>query len=200
MSANIDSNIVSTATYVVDDAVGVANRYWYIGVVGTNTEKASLEKLGKFGVECYLPTQVEYKVRKNGRKAKVSRVVIPSTIFIKCTETERLKIVKFPFIKRFMIDRALMKSNSKANPIARVPEKEIELLRFMLDNSESPVAIADKPFRKGTAVKVIRGKLMGLEGEILEFNSTRTELVVALDIFGCAKLIIDSINVEPINL
>lgn len=191
---------VSTGPDGVGDAVGVASRCWYVGIVGTNTEKASLEKLEKLGVECYLPTQTEHKVWKNGRKAKVIRVVIPSTIFIRCTESERLKIVKHPFIRRFMVNRACTVPGSSNHPVARIPEKEIELLRFMLEKSESPVVITDKPFKKSSTVRVIGGKLKGLEGEILNLNSSQTELVVALDLFGCAKLSIKSKDVELIEI
>lgn len=199
MSANIDNNGVSTAAYVVDDAVGVARGYWFVAIVNHNAEKSVAEKLGKMGISHYLPIQTEYRVWKNGRKSKVNRVVIPSTIFVYCTEQQRKEIVRFPFINRFMTNKAGTINGIYNKPIATIPKKQIELLKFMLEQSDISVEIMNKPTKAGERVRVIRGRLTGLEGEILDINKDMSVLIVALDLFGCAKLEIDTINVERIS-
>lgn len=199
MSANIDSNVVSTATYVVDDAVGVAKSYWFVAIVNHNAEKGASEKLAKIGIPHYLPIQTEYRVWKNGRKVKVNRVVIPSTIFVYCTEQQRKEIVRFPFINRFMANKAGKAKGAVNKPIAIIPDKQIELLKFMLGQSDTHVKITEKPIKTGDRVRIIRGRLVGLEGEILDLNKDRSELIVTLDFFGCAKLEIETVNVEIIS-
>lgn len=190
------SNSVSPVTKVVDDAVGMEKSCWFVAIVNHNSEKRTSEKLHRMGIENYLPTQTELRVWKNGRKTKVDRIVIPSTVFVYCTEQKRKEIVGLPFIFRFMTDRAGTSTGSISKPLATIPENQIERLKFMLGQSDVSVEITAKPFRVGDKVRVIRGSLAGIEGEVLELKNTKSELVVDLDIFGCARLAIDTINLE----
>lgn len=200
MNANsIGNHDGSTATDVVDDAVGVEKSYWFVAIVNHNSEKQSSEKLNKLGVTNYLPTQKEIRVWKNGRKSKVYRIVIPSTIFIYCTEQRRKEIVNLPFIFRFMTNRAGSIKDSTNKPLAIIPDNEIERLKFMLGQSDIPVEITSKPFKPGDKVRVIRGNLAGLEGEVMDMKEAKSELIVTLNIFGCAKLSIDTVNLEIIK-
>lgn len=200
MSANeIDIKKAPAATDVVDDAVGVAKSYWFVAIVKNNSEKQSSEKLDKMGVTNYLPTQKEIRVWKNGRKSKVDRIVIPSTIFIYCTEQRRKEIVNLPCIFRFMTNRAGSIKDSTNKPLAIIPDNEIERLKFMLGQSDIPVEITSKPFKPGDKVRVIRGNLAGLEGEVMDMKEAQSDLIVALNIFGCAKLSIDTVNLEIIK-
>lgn len=200
MSADGDtSNSVAPVTDVVDDAVGMGKSYWFVAIVNHNSEKQSSEKLDKMGVTNYLPTQKEIRVWRNGRKSKVDRIVIPSTIFIHCTEQRRKEIVGLPFIFRFMTNKAGSIKDSANKPLAIIPDNEIERLKFMLGQSDIPVEITDKPFKAGDKVRVIRGNLAGLEGEVMDMHEAKSELIVALDLFGCAKLSIDTVNLEIIS-
>jgi len=96
-----------TATPKVGDAVGVEKVNWYIAIVGNNTERQCAKRLEVLGYECYVPTQIETRTWRNGTRNTVEKTLIPSYIFIHTTETERKQhIVKFPFIKRFMPNKA----------------------------------------------------------------------------------------------
>ena len=173
---------------------------WFVAILKHNTERQSSEKLNKLGVENYLPTQTEIRVWRNGRKSKVDRVVIPSTLFVYCTEQKRKELVNLPFIFRFMTNKAgSANTGTSGKPLAIIPDKQIERLKFMLGQSDLPVEITSKPFNVGDKVRVIRGKLKGLEGEVCDLKSTKSELVVALNFFGCAKLSIDTIDLEIIK-
>lgn len=199
MDANTDTNLSSAAASGVGDAVGVEKSLWYVAIVNNNTEKASAEKLTKAGIEHYLPTQIEHKVWKNGRKAKVVRVIIPCTIFIHCTDKERLEMVRLPYISRFMTDKAKSAAGTLSKPLAIIPEHQIENLKFMLGQSDIPVTIGTCTFQKGDKVRVIRGNLKGLEGKVMDMKKEKSELVVTLDYFGCARLTIDTVNLEILN-
>lgn len=200
MSTNtICNKDVSTATNVVDDAVGVSKKYWFVAIVNHNSEKQSSQKLSKMGVSNYLPTQTEIRVWKNGRKSKVDKIVIPSTIFINCTEQTRKEIVNLPFIFRFMTNKAGSLKGSSNKPLAIISDSEIKRLKFMLDQSDIPVEITEKPFKVGDKVRVIRGNLAGLEGEVKDLNNIKSDLIVSLNFLGCARLSIDSINLEIVK-
>lgn len=137
---------------------------------------------------------------KNGKKAKVENVVISNTIFIHCTEAERREIVKLPFIFRFMTNKAGATTGElKKKPLAVVSDNEINRLKFMLGQSDVPVTISERPYKTGDKVRVIRGGLAGLEGEVTEINSAKSEVIATLETFGCAKLVIDTVNLEIIS-
>lgn len=159
------------------------------------------EKLTSAGIENYVPTQTVYRLWKNGRKAKVEKVMIPAVVFIHCTEKMRREVVTMPYIFRFMTNKAANNpdANSCKKHIAVVSDEEIQRMQFMLGQSDIPVAITEKPFRVGDRVRVIRGSLAGLEGEVLDMKSAQSELIVSLELFGCARLLIDTVNLEVIK-
>lgn len=193
-----NSDPIATVSNGVGDAVGVPKMYWFVAIVKNNTEKSASEKLEKMGFNPYLPTQKEIRIWKNGKRVIIERVVISSIIFVNCTEDERKEIVNLHFINRFMTDKAGTLTNN-TKPLAIIPDSQIKTLQFMLGNSDTPVTITSRPFMKGDKVRVIRGKLKGLEGEVIDLSKDKTELVVGLDFFGCAKLTTDTINVEVIK-
>lgn len=188
---------VTTRSNGVGEAVGVESCFWFVAIVNNNTEKSVSGKLHKMGIDHFLPKQMETRIWKNGRKVKVDRIVIPSTIFIYCTERKRREIVGLPFINRFMTNRAGA-SLGGGKPLAMIPVTQIERLKFMLGQSDVPVSITEKPLKEGDKVKVIRGSLTGLVGEVLNLKSGKSELIVNLDFFGCARLFIDTVNIEII--
>jgi transcription antitermination factor NusG len=199
MSANMDTlNDFTAGLTGVGDAVGVNNKKWFVAIVNHNCEKSSSEKLDKLCIENYIPTQTVLRIWKNGRKSKVVKVEIPSIVFIRCTEHERREIVTLPFIYRFMTDRA-NKATNYSKSLAIVSDDEIKRLKFMLGQSDIPIEITDRPYQTGDKVKVIRGSLAGLDGEVIEMNPSKSVLTVSLKYFGCAKLVIDTINLELIK-
>lgn len=194
---NISTPQKSTAPTGVDDAVGVPKRQWYIAIVNHRSERAVADKLAQMDVETYVPVQEVIRVWKNGRKKKIEHVVIPAIVFIHCSEKKRREVVTLPFVYRFMTDKASSSANSLNKPVAVVPDKEIDKLKFMLGQSDIPVSISDRPFKTGESVRVIRGSLAGLVGEVIDLNSSNSDVVVALDFFGCARLTIATVNLEP---
>jgi len=200
MSAeNTMQDSVPAAPSGVDGAAGVAESKWFIAVVNNRSEKMTAERLEKMGIESYLPIQTVFRVWKNGRKAKVDRVVIPAVVFIHCTEKKRREVVTLPFIFRFMTNKAGSSANTLGKPLATISDEEIRRLKFMLGQSDIPVTIADRAYHKGDRVRVIRGSLQGLEGEVFDLNSSKSELTVRLEYFGCAKLVIDTVNLDLVK-
>lgn len=181
-----------------DDAVGVERRKWFIAIVNNRSEKSIGERLAHSGYEVYVPTQQETHIRVNGKKHTADRIVLPAKIFIHITEAERREVVKLSFINRFMTNPAAGKDQFNKNPIATVSDKEITTLRFMLENSDTDVEIVSRPFVRGDKVRIVRGKLRGLEGTVSD-ESGHSRLYVSLDILGCARMEIDSSDLEIIR-
>lgn len=181
-----------------DGAVGISATHWFIAIVNNNSEKNCQEKLSKFGFECYVPVQTETQIRPNGRKKKIDRIVFPAMIFIRTTEKDRKEVVNLPFIKRFMVDRAGNTNKFNKHPIAIIPDSQINQLRFMLENADQPVDISPMSFNFGDRVRVVRGKLQGLEGHIARTPEGKSKIVISLECLGCASVEIDRCSLEAI--
>lgn len=185
-----------------DDAVGVPggstgkndgkteSRHWFVAIVNHNSERLTSEKLGALGYECYVPTQVVVRKYANGRRKKVERVLIPSMVFIRCTEKERLQAVNHPSVFRFLTDRA-GSLNRYGKPVAIIPEKQMADLMFMLGHSDAPVDFVEREYCVGDRVRVIRGGLKGLEGIVRKTADGTAKLVILLDVLGGASVAID---------
>lgn len=196
METNYQTNESMPVSKDVGSAEGVSERHWFVAFMKKhNTEKASAERLRNLGYDCYVAIQPEWRIWKNGKRKKVDRVVIPLIVFVLCTESERKMIVQEPYISRFMVDRAA-KANRK---IVVIPSDQIERLKFMLGQSDIPVEFADQTYKAGDRVRIVRGGLKGLEGEVIHAENGKSDFVVSIDFLGNARLTINTVNLEPID-
>lgn len=188
---------VATVLNGVDDAVGVSEAKWFVAIVNSRHEKSVADKLNTTGIETYVATQKEMRVWANGRRKIVDRVVVPSMVFVKCTEKERRQIVNLPYINRFLVNRSA-DSGRLNKPVAVIGDAEIQKLKFMLGQSDTPVEFAPTEFRVNDTVRVIRGNLRGLEGEIRANSDGTHTLLVSLSLLGGATVHICPRDVEKI--
>lgn len=179
----------------VDDAVGVPPGKWFVAIVNSRHEKTVAEKLEALGHSAYVAAQKEMRVWKNGRRKVVDRVVIPSVVFVNCTEKTRREIVNLPYIFRFMVNRSA-ESGALNKPVAVIPDNEIAKLKFMLGQSDYPVNFEPISFKVKDNVRVIRGSLTGLVGEVVKESDGAHTLTVVIEHLGCAKVNIDAQDVE----
>lgn len=183
----------------IDGAVGVPEAKWFIAIVKNRSEKSVAEKLSKSGVENYLPVQEEIHLWNNGKKAKVGKVMIPSKLFIHCTEKHRRELVNLPYIFRFMTNMSGTRTQSGTRPLAIVPDNEIKQLKFMLGVPDMKVTFTEN-FVKGEMVEVIRGPFKGLSGEILkDAESGTNRLYINIDFLGSASVVIDPSDIKIIK-
>lgn len=212
-----EKGVVASVLDDVGDAVGVPGgerkspepasespaagppRKWFVAMVGHNTEKAVRDRLAGDGREVYVASQMVVRVWRNGRRAKVEKVLIPSHVFVRCTERERRELVTLPFIRRFLTDRAGATTGG-TKPLAVIPQREIDKLRFMLGQSDIPVTLTEAPYKEGDRIVVARGSLSGLEGEVMRTVDGKSEVIVRLDILGAARVSINSSDLEKADL
>ena len=198
----VDKSPSSTAN-VTAEAVGVSaaeKMHWYISIVKHGNEKICGKILTELGYENYVPVQREFRQYASGRKKWVERLVLPSKVFVRTTEDERLKnVVTLPVVNRFMVDRSRLGKNGN-RAAAVVPDKEMEMFRRMLEQDELPVAVdeAGNAYSEGDKVRVVVGRLSGLEGTVVRMDDNKSRLFVSLDILGSASVEVDSSWLESI--
>lgn len=152
-------------------------RKWYVAYVRLFHERKTAEKLATMGIESFVPVREEIH-QWSQRKKKVMRVLIPQMIFIHATQQERMEALTLPSISRYMVLRG-------EHVPAVIPDAQMKQFMFMVDYSEETIELFTSPLEPGQAVKVIKGPLAGLEGELMEIEG-KSKVVVRLDLLGCA--------------
>ena len=148
---------------IVGTGEGVARpKRWYVAMVRMHHEKKVAEKLGKLGIECFVPVQEEYH-QWSDRAKKVLTPLIPMMVFVHVDGLEQMN--------RF---------------------------KFMLDYSEELISMNSAPLARGEKVRVIKGPLAGLEGELVHVDG-KSKIAVRLDVLGCACVDMPRGFVEPIQ-
>lgn len=200
-----------------DDAVGVPTvekrpetKQWYIAIVGNNSERICRDKLeariaaqpsGSKDYEIYVPVQQELRVRPDGKRRTVERILFPAMVFIRCTEKQRRQdIVHLPYIKRFMVNIAGKPGSTGIRPVAVIPDSQMRSLKRMVNDGDNEVFIEPIDIPLGAKVRVNGGKLMGLEGYVLETSNGKTNLVIRVDMLGCARMEIAGETIEVIGI
>lgn len=201
---NAFSNVNMTAgtpTQKVDDAVGVSENCWFVAIVGNKSERQCAKKLEKLGYECYVATQEEIHQWRNGAKKIVERIIFPAMIFIHTSEQERKQnIVNLPYIKRFLPNRASATDSFGRHSVATIPDYQIQRLKYILGNADAPVEFDAVSFKLGDRVRVIRGGLIGAEGNILECaEKDSAYFAIQVDFLGVAKVRIKKDDMELIK-
>lgn len=152
---------------------------WLAAYVRLYHEKKACERLRSMGIECYLPIQEEMHQWSDRRK-KVERIVIPMIIFVRVSKEERTVPLSLSSVSRYMVLRG------ESTP-AIIPDEQMETFRFMLDYSEAAVELCTSSFVAGEWVKVVKGPLAGLEGELVTVGG-KSKVVIRLDALGCAQV------------
>lgn len=154
--------------------------HWYALYVRMHHEKKVAEQFKTMGIEHFLPVQ-EVIRQWSDRKKKVITVVIPMLIFIHATDKQRIELLKqIPSVTGTLMDRCTRRP-------AIIPQKEMEQFMFMLDYSEESIHFSSEPMRPGEDVKVIKGPLSGLIGQLVNLNG-KTHITVQLEQLGYATV------------
>lgn len=163
----------------IETKPNTAPRQWLVAYVQSCLEKKTAQRLAAMGIECYLPVQSEIRQWSDRRK-RVDRLVIPMMIFVHVTPQERPLPLSLQAVSRYMVLRG------ESTP-AIIPDEQMDRFRFMLDYSPEAVEMCSAPLAPGDAVKVIKGPLAGLEGELITVNG-KSKVAVRLDMLGCAHV------------
>ena len=163
----------------IETKPNTAPRQWLVAYVQSCLEKKTAQRLAAMGIECYLPVQSEIRQWSDRRK-RVDCLVIPMMIFVHVTPQERPLPLSLQAVSRYMVLRG------ESTP-AVIPDEQMDRFRFMLDYSPEAVEMCSAPLAPGDAVKVIKGPLAGLEGELITVNG-KSKVAVRLDMLGCAHV------------
>ncbi len=162
---------------------------WLVAYVKMHHERKVKERLDAMNIESYLPIQEEVR-QWSDRKKKIQRIVMPMLIFVRVDQKEQNQVLTLPAVFRYMILRG-------EHQPAVIPDRQMENFRFMLDFSESTVNMESEMPQAGESVRVIKGSLKGLYGELIS-QEGKTRIAVRIDQLGYATVELPVSYVEKV--
>ena len=141
--------------YMVDNK----NINWYVAHTRVNQELWIKKKLDELGIENFLPQEEQVRETPLGRKT-IRVLLIHGMIFI---HTD--KATSFSLINDHGLNIVYLKDIEGRHSLI-VPDKQMHFM-FLLDFSPSGVEVLNKNLKRGDRVRVIKGPLQGLEGELV---------------------------------
>ena len=147
---------------------------WFATITRSGQWKKIDRRLGELGVEHYIP--YSYK----------------TMVFLHTTKSTALTLVNSGEVKgRFLIDH-------NTRTLLEVPQKQMDDFMRILDLSPEAECLTQVPLAKGDRVRVVKGALSGVEGDIDEMHGG-LYLVVSVASMLSARVEIPKSYVVPIN-
>lgn len=161
-----------------DVVMGLARareKHWYVGFVKQCMERKAADLLRSLGYEYYLPIQKEMH-QWSDRKKMVERLVIPRLIFVRCIESDRIRIKQdCRYIYNYMTEKGPYTA-------VIIPDAQMESFRSMVETGRD-VRVSDRRFSPGEKVRVTSGNLKGMVCELITVSDERC-LAVRLNCIG----------------
>ena len=161
---------------------------WIAAQVKICMEKKIGGWMKKLGIETYVPTQTEIH-QWSDRKKKVERVVIPMVVFVRVDEMTERELRMHSFIRKFL-------TYPGQTAVAVIPDKQIDCLKLMLKQADAPVKLMPENLQVGDRVRIVRGALKGLEGELCKSVPEKSMVAIRIDGLGYACV---SVSVGDLN-
>jgi transcriptional antiterminator NusG len=146
---------------------------WFALWTRSRQEKASAAVLETLNITCFLPLKSEVR-QWSDRNQTVQVPLFSGYLFVRMNPTKdsRLQVLKTPGIAGFV--------GNNAGPLP-IPDKQIDDIRTVLtqraDCSILPL------LEEGDLVRVVRGPLAGVEGQLLQSNSA-TRLLISIEMIN----------------
>ena len=146
---------------------------WYVAVVRVNCEvkiaKSIQLNLNRDNIwfNYWVPMVKVVYIDKRTNKRKLKDKLFLST-FIFCNVSPR-QLDKI----RFRSDVYKMLTMPGQRSIYRVPDHEIVNYRNLIENDVEPVTTAPVPLKKGIKVRIMAGKMKGLEAYVQRYNGKK---------------------------
>ena len=145
---------------------------WFVVITRWGQWKKIAERLTALGVRHFIPSTYN------------------TLVFFQTDKERALNLVNAGEIKgRFIVDHG-------TRSILEVPDRQMEaFIRVLTEYPDVPVT-SEVPILKGTRVRVVRGPLKGIEGEVEE-TPNGAQLVVGIPSLICARVTIARTEVVP---
>lgn len=160
---------------------------WFAVWTRSRQEKVAASMLQMVGVDHFLPLKSELR-QWTDRKQTVSVPLFSGYLFVRMNPTKdsRLQVLKAPGIAGFV---------GNSNGPLPIPDQQIEDIRTILAQRADCTVIPI--LEEGDRVRVVRGPLTGIEGRLLQTNSS-SRLLISIEMLH--KSIAVGLSSEDVEL
>lgn len=144
--------------------------HWYVAYTRANQELLIKKKLDELGIENFLPLEEQAQDTPLGRKT-IRVLLIHGMIFIRTD-----KVTSFSLINEYSLNIVYLKDLEGRRSLI-VPDKQMEDFMFLLDFSPDGIEILNKDLKRGDRVRVIKGPLQGLMGELVRLRGHKRVVI-----------------------
>lgn len=176
----ISDNIMSVIG--TDNGEAVPRR-WYVLHTRMHGERRTVANLSRFGMESFLPLQVEVH-QWSDRKKKVARLLLPMMVFVRLNQEEKAILQRFPDTFKFLKDRVHKDS------LMVVPDDQMQRFIFMVTRADTEVSIEPPVFHRGDMVRICKGGLRGMRGIMVRCPDGSAKVVIRIAHLACASVVI----------
>ena len=162
---------------------------WYALYTASRAEKKVSERFTQEGIDHYLPLQ-RVKRRWSDRVKEVEIPVINGYIFVHIPVADSRKVTS--------IYGAIAFVSENGRPIA-IRDKQLEVLRFMVEHAQEPVEYIQVSYERGEPIRITKGPLEGMLGELVEMQG-KHKILVRLEQFGCAITEVPIFFIEKVGV
>lgn len=145
---------------------------WLAIYTKPRSEKTVAERLEKAGIEVYLP-MLETMRQWSDRKKKIKVPLIPSYVFVKVTELERLKALKVPGVMNFIF---------WLGKPAVIREQEIMQIRFLMKEADAGEEVILENLQPGDKAVITAGQFK--DEPVTIITADKKEYIVILESLG----------------
>lgn len=152
------------------DQINQSEICWFAVWTRSRQEKVAAATLGTLGVRHFLPLMSEIR-QWSDRKQTVSVPLFSGYLFVRMNPMSdaRLQVLKTPGIAGFV--------GNNTGPLP-IPDRQIEDIRSVITNRADCTVLP--LLEEGDQVRVVQGPLAGVEGRLLQSNST-TQLLISIE-------------------
>ncbi len=150
--------------------IGDKKMNWYVAYTRVNQELFIKKKLDELGIENFLPQEEHIRETPLGRKI-IRVLLIHGMIFIHADKT-----TSFSLINDYSLNIIYLKDVEGRHALI-VPDKQMEDFMFLLDFSPEGIEVLNKDLKRGDKVRVIKGPLQGLKGELVRLRGHKRVVI-----------------------
>ena len=152
---------------------------WFAAKTRPHQELKIKEKLDELGFETFLPLKEQLRILRT-KKRKVMRPLVPRLLFVRCRREELFNLLNEHFLPLSFIYNLETK-----RPLV-VPDRQMRDFMFFVDFARDSIRVLNDKLKAGDRVRVVKGDLAGLEGELIRIKGHKRVVVRLQGLFSVA--------------
>lgn len=152
---------------------------WFAANTRLCQELKIKNKLDELGVENFLPMKEQIRVL-GGKKRKVLRPLVPRLLFLHCRKEALFKLLNEHFLPLSYL------RDLETKQVLVIPDRQMRDFIFFVDFARDSIQVLNDKLKPGDRVRVVKGELAGLEGELIRIKGHKRVVIRLQGLFSVA--------------